>query len=53
MSNEPEFELDFVRYQELKPVTVSKRDEKWMNSKDAKREVKAHAKEDRKRGFKR
>jgi hypothetical protein len=49
MSNEPEYELDFVRYQELKPVTVSKRDEKWMNSKDAQREVKAQAKEDRKR----
>jgi hypothetical protein len=50
MSNEPEFELDFVRYQELKPVTISKRDERRMNSKDAKREVKAHAKEEKRRG---
>ena len=48
-SNDEQY-LDFLRFQELKPSTVTKRDEKWMNSKDAKREVKAQAKEDRKRG---
>jgi hypothetical protein len=48
--NNDEQYLDFLRYQELKPATVTRRDEKWMNSKDAKREVKAQAKEDKRRG---
>lgn len=42
--------LDFLRYQEVKPDTVSRKDTKWLSSREAKREVKRQAKEDRKRG---
>jgi hypothetical protein len=48
--NNDEQYLDFLRYQEVKPDTVTRRDEKWLSSRAAKREVKAQVKEDKKRG---
>jgi hypothetical protein len=48
--HDKEYELDFVNYQEVGLAKVTRKDEKWLGSKDAKREVKAQAKEDRKRG---
>jgi hypothetical protein len=48
--HDKEYELDFVNYQEVGLSRVTRKDERWLNSKDAKREVKSQAKEDRKRG---
>jgi hypothetical protein len=50
--------LDFLRYQEigLEKVTrrserqPSKKDEQWLSSRDAKKHIKAQAREDKKRG---
>lgn len=52
MANDEEKELTWLRYtdRQMKLPKVSKADEKFMGSRAAKREVKAQAKEDRKRG---
>lgn len=42
--------LDFLRYQEVPRETLTAKDTKWMSSREARREVKTQAKEDRKRG---
>jgi len=47
--NEEQY-LDFLRYQEVGLERVTRKDEKWLSSKDAKREMKAQAREDKKRG---
>lgn len=56
-NNDEEY-LNFLRYQEVTPDnavrksdrTVTRKDEKWLRSTAAKREVKRQAKEDRKHG---
>ncbi len=52
MPNDEEHELTWLRYTDKQPKLpkVSKADERFMNSRAARREVKAQAKEDRKRG---
>lgn len=52
MPNNEEHELTWLRYtdKQIKLPKVSKADERFMSSRAAKREIKAQAKEDRKRG---
>jgi hypothetical protein len=50
MAKSDEEYLDFLRYQEVPPERITKKDERWLSSRDARRELKNHRKEMRKRG---
>jgi hypothetical protein len=49
-SKEEEQYLDFLRYSEVPRETVSRKDERWLSSKEARKALRDQAKEDKKRG---